>query len=353
MIETLQADISAIQLIGLDVDKSEYAKGSYGVMYDSEDGGESSKNYVSYRTIGVYRKGDQVKLLSLDFLLVPTAKGFKYVTQSTVEEKMKPYVKSDDEDDYDRSFEKEYTLESSFSQPKFFDSKKEIEKFMRSLDPSFDDAISIEYEKISFIRPDFYITRGFESEVHGGASWFNATEITNFYPLNKKMNPFSNNLTHYLPRKKVNKIIIDVACSKDYLDAKCSEKTVLPWGSTIEEHQDVYFSLSYLHNQIYLQPLVLLNGNSSRSFLAYGEEKLYPSVNQKFGIKPTPKEKKPYTFVSPHKHTGVTIENNKIEVIDLDSHKTLYSGKFPKFNKIVMSEWALGRYAKGWSDRFE
>ena len=356
LLKTVEAEVNSIHIIGLDIDRSEYAKGSYTVMYDSKGGKKTSKKYVSYRTIGVYRKGEKVKVFSLDFLLVPTVKGFKYVTQSTIEEKMKSYVRATKEDDYDRSFEKEYSLETSLSEPKFFNSKKAIEKFMKAHHPSFEDAISIKYEKISFIRPNFYITKGFESEVHGGATWFNATEISRLYPLSKKMKPFSNNLTKYLPRKQVNDIIKKIASDKKYIDEKCSDKTVLPWGSSIEEHKEVYFTFSYLFNQIYLQPLVLLNGNSARSFLAKGEPKLYKDVNKKLDIKWTPLEARlllnRYGFISPDNHTQVTIDNGKIEVVDMNSNKILYQGKFPKFRKIIMSEWALGSYAQDWRDRF-
>ena len=72
--EMLYAEVTSIQLIGLDIDKSEYAEGSYNVMYDSKGGEKTSKKHVSYRTIGVYRKGEKVEIVSLDFLLVPTVK---------------------------------------------------------------------------------------------------------------------------------------------------------------------------------------------------------------------------------------------------------------------------------------
>ena len=345
MIQSIYADINSIQLIGLDIETKEMQK--------------SSKKYVSYKTLGVYRHNDEVQLFSLDYLLVPTAKGFKYVTQAISEEKMIPYKsRKDEEDEYERFFEDDYALESSSSEPKFFDSKKAIKKFMAQHHPTFEVSISMLYERIVFIKPQFYMTRGFESEVTGTATWFLANELTGLYAIDEQYKKHNNQLTSYLSREKINEIVKEVACGKEYLDdEKCTENTLLPWGKRIKEHQDVFFVFEYLYNQVYLKPLVQLNSNSARSFLASGKVKIYKEVNQKFNIKATEKEAQlhwnQYGFISPNNHTRVDISNGKIKVTNLDNDKVLYSGKFPKFKKIIMSEWAVGvNHSRRWRDEF-
>lgn len=334
-----------IQLIGLERDSSSLSQQSYSVMYDHSNDPVFEGKYMPYQTVMVQRKGDTVKICSQNFLIVPTVKGFRYVTQSVVET---PNV-----DEGELEFEALYKLRSTNSTPCFFDSKQKVKDLIVSENPSFQDAIDINFERISFISPNFYVTEGFDSEVHGGATWFNASEKSKLYKLNPQFAIFSNKLVDYLDRSKVNQIIIEAVKSSYGDESDIDEDYLLPWGGPINKHDNVYFTLVYQNNQVYIVPLTLINGNSARSFLVEGKPFQDKSLLDKLGIKnnlvPTAKN---LEFLSPDKSTRTLIENNVIKVYDQKEGRLLLERSFPKFNKLIMSEWALGGYVDKWSAEF-
>lgn len=339
-----------IQLIGIDVDDSSYANGSYSTMYDNTDDKAYEGRYTPYHTIAVSRDGDNVKFLRQNYLVVPTAKGFRYLTNEVTE------IPNDTtENEFD--FEKEYTLQSSVTKPVFFTQRKKVQDYILSLEASFVDAIHIDYEKISFITPDFYITEGFESEVHGGASWFDATEKLNFYKLNPAFSPSSNYMSDYADRKLLNQIIKDAVLSA-YYDGEAPEENIdedygMPWAGRLGDYQDVYFSFVYVNNRIKLVPYVLLNGNAHRSFIAQGDIFEDENINHKFGLKQYGEETDGLCdFVSPDESTRISIGDEKIKVYDHKSGRLLAENNFPRFHKIVMSEWALGKHVISWEKEF-
>ena len=232
-----------IQLIGVESDDSEFSKGSYAVMYDSEFEKRENKEYNPFQTIGIYRNGDNVEIMSLDYLLTPTRKGFIYGTLEVIEIK---YDSIENELDIP---ENTYNLSSSITRPKFFKTKESIVEFMQQQKPTFEDAIEIDFEKISFINPNFYLTAGFESIVHGGASWFNASEKINIYPLDLKEN-LSNKITNYIDNHTKNKIIIntinDMKDYKDYVsDENIDSNSILPWAGSVDSHDNVYYDIAF------------------------------------------------------------------------------------------------------------
>lgn len=337
-----------IQLIGVECDNSSLSEGSYSVMYDNSNDVAFKGKYIPYQTIGVVRKGDDVKLLLQNYLIVPTAQGFKYATQSVGEE-----PNDTTSVDLEMEFEKHYLYRSSYTVPRFFTNKKKIQDFISSQKPSFEDAIQIHYEKISFITPNFYITEGFESEVHGGATWFNATEISKFYKLNPKLEVSSNRLPDYLDRSAVNRIIKEALKDVYGENESVNDDDLLPWAGPLGEHDEVYFTLVYLNNRVKVIPLTLLHGNSARAFLAMGEPFSDKSLLDKLKVKEYGDETKGVLeFVSPDLSTRTQIEDQKIEVYDNKDNRLLLEKTFPPFNRIVMSEWALGRFVDSWTSEF-
>lgn len=337
-----------IQLIGVESDDSEFSKGSYAVMYDSEFEKRENKEYNPFQTIGIYRNGDSVEIMSLDYLVTPTNKGFLYGTLEVVEMQYKSMKNELDIPD------NTYNLSSSITQPKFFKEKESIIEFMQQQKPTFEDAIEIDFEKISFINPNFYLTTGFESIVHGGSTWFNASEKINIYPLDLKEN-LSNKITNYINNHNKNDIIINTINEmKDYgFGEDIDSNSILPWAGSIDNHDNVYYDIVFGNNGVKIIPLTLLQGNSSRSFLAKGKalkgQKMYNDLKlEKYNQNAQPL----ISFTSPDQTTKIKVANNQLTITDIKSNSilkkvTLY------YNKIIMSEFALGSYAEKWKNEFK
>ncbi len=337
-----------IQLIGVEYDDSEFSEGSYAVMYDSKFKKRKNKDYEPFQTIGIYRNVDSVEIMSLDYLMTPTKEGFIYATLDVIETKY-----NSEKNDLDIP-ENTYKLSSSITHPKFFKTQESIVKFMEHQKPTFEDAIEIDFEKISFINSNFYLTKGFESYVHGGASWFNASEKTNIYPLDLKAN-LSNKLINYIDNHTKNEIIIKtINDMKDYnFDENINSNSILPWAGSISDHNNVYYDISFDNNGVKITPLTLLQGNSSRSFLEKGkalkDPKMYNDLKlDKFKLK-TPSS---ISFISPDKTTKIEIVNNQLIITDIKSNSLLKKATL-NYNKIIMSEFALGIYAKKWKNKFK
>ena len=344
-----------MHLLGFEADDSSFGRGSYAVMYDNTDDVNYEKIYTPYYTIGIVRNNDEVKFLYQHYLIVPTQRGFLYLTQEVIEE-------NNDTINAEFNFQKQYDLLDSSSKPIEFRTKKAINDFVLSQKPSFADAIDIRYRKLSFVTPNFYITKGFDSEVHGGATWFNATEVSELVKLNPKFSESSNELRNYYPNEKVNEIIM-LAMDNVYGlvmddsnedETEINEDTFIPWGGSVKNHDDVYFTFEYNMGRAWVQPLVLLNGNSARSFLAEGKPFISDSIINKFIPQNRSSVSKGMTFKSPDNNnsTEVEIKNDYVYVYDSNSRKLLFQKEIPPFNKIIMSEWALGKNVKNWEKEF-
>lgn len=345
-----------IQLIGLETDNSEFSKGSYAVMYDSKSDKKEYDAYCPIQTIGVYRNGDSVEIMSLNYLLTPTKQGFLY---GTLEVKETPF---DSLADYEFDVPKNmYKISSSITKPKFFQSKDSVLELMQKQKPTFQDAIDIDFEKISFINSKFYLTKGFESNVNGSASWFNAHEKTSIHPLDFQGN-LSNKITHYLDNTTKNEIIIHtVSTSEDFrVDEENIDSTyVLPWSTSINKHDKVYFTIYFNKNGVQIIPLTSLQGNSSRSFLVEGEALERQKIYDDLQLKKYKKEGESYdsredlmVFISPDKSTITEISDKQLTVTDLKSERILKRVQL-NYTKIIMSEFASGSHAKRWKTQFE
>jgi len=338
-----------IHLLGVEVDNSNFGKNSYATMYDSSDDESYDNVYAPYWTLGIVRNGDEISFLQQNYLIVPTAKGFVYITQEVTEVK-------NDTTQAEMDYELNYELGGSYSKPKLFTDKTIISKFIDTQKTSFKDAISITYRKLSFVTPNFYITEGFDSEVHGGATWFNATEKTELVKLNPKFAETSNKLREYFPDRLVNEIIV-LAVDSIYGSNESepiNENYLIPWGGEIKDHDDVYFTFEFYKGRPWIEPLTLLNGNSARSFLTRGSAFRYAPIIDKFIIRDADESPiKEKGFWSPDNTTDIEVKDGYIYVYNVSDAKLLAKKKIMPFNKIIMSEWALGKYVNNWEKEFK
>ncbi len=346
-----------LHLIGLDTDWNDFSTMSYHSMYDNKPNAKQSKENIPLKTIGIYRKGDKVEIFSLDYLLVPTKKGFLYATSKTVETK----INLDDYDDFLKKEAKHYTLENSITKPIFFKTAKSVRRFMARQKASFADAINVDFEKISYINANFYLTTGFETEVTFGASWFLGTEKTAFYPLDwqgklshKLLSYIDNEDKNHIVRKAYIEHIVEGENDKDNQNnTKIDKNTTLPWADTIDKHEEVYFDFIFGNNGVYIIPLTLLNGNSSRRFLAPSRLPLiHPEMYKQLKLPmPNHHDVAFNRFVSPDKSTIIDITNGELSVKDATTKKVLATEKIT-YNKVIMSEFATDKYAQQWKQQF-
>lgn len=342
---------SMIHLLGFEADDSSFGIGSYTVMYDNTNDINYEKLYIPYYTIGIVRDRDEIRFLFQNYLIVPTQKDFVYLAQEVIEIK-------NDTTDTEFHFEREYQISNSISEPKRFIDKKTISNFVLSQKPLFADAINIKHRKLSFVTPDFYITKGFNSQVHGGATWFNATEVSELKKLNPRFKESSNKLRDYFSNDRVNEIIIQAVDSVyGNTEEKTNEDSFIPWAGQIKNYDEVYFTFKYDIGITWIEPLVLLNGNSARSFFEIGEPFRFDGVINKFipnEIKVNPICKT--AFRSPDYNgysTEIDVKDGWIYVYDGMTNKLLAKKEIPPFNKIIMSEWALGKNVQSWEKEFE
>jgi hypothetical protein len=337
-----------IQLVGLDVDHTAFANASYGVMGNS-DISEDKEAYKPYKTLGIYRNGNTVRIAMLDFLLIPRMKGFSYATLNVVE------TDYDEDADYGMPMTQGmYTLEDSKIKPIFFDSRADIEQFMEGLYPSFADALVVDFEKFSFINSKFYTTTGFDSYVHGGATWFNGDEKINIYPLDWNNGALSNRVSDCLSNAIKNEILIDAVRNVEgYIssDEVLDKDFMLPWSSSIDEFQNVFFDFRFLDNGIGILPFSQLQSNSSRSFFKEGHMIENSDIYKLFNVK-KPKYTDVVIIYSPDNSTRTEFVDNEISVYDTKTNTLLKKVELD-FNKVVMSEFARGKYARIWLQEFE
>lgn len=340
-----------IHLLGFEADDSSFGVGSYTVMYDNTNDINYEKLYIPYYTIGTIRNGDEVRFLFQNYLIVPTQIGFVYLAQEVIETK-------NDTTNAEFHFEREYQLSASTSQPKKFVDKKTVSNFVLSQKPLFVDAIDIQYSKLSFVTPDFYITNGFNSQVHGGATWFNATEVSTLTKLNPKFKESSNRLRNYYSNDKVNEIIIKAVDAVYGVEKEeANEDSFIPWAGQIKDYDEVYFTFKYDTGKVYIEPLVLLNGNSARSFFEIGTPFRSDQIIQRFipnEPKVNPIRKTAFRLIDNNGYsTEIDVKDGYIYVYDGMTNKLLAKKEIPSFNKIIMSEWALGKNVQRWEKEFE
>lgn len=331
-----------LQLIGLDVASSSSSQSS------NEDS-ETLQSYTPLKTLGVYRNGNTVEVYTLDHLLIPTISGFKHATLNVVET---DFIKDPEREMYIP--EGTYKLEESYTKPIFFDSKSAIDEFIKSLSPILEDAIKVDFETFSFVNSKFYTTTGFESFVHGGASWFNADQKLNIYPIDWKKGALSNRITDHLSNAEKNKILIAAAKSMgEYIpnDVSPDKDLMLPWSTTVDEFQDVFFDFQFLNKGIGIIPFSQLQGNSSRSFLQDGPMLEDLKLYETFAVQ-KPVNADAVIILSPDKSTRTEFNENTISVYDHKTNQLLKTIEL-NFNKLIMSEFAIGKYAKRWVQEFE
>lgn len=369
---------NSVLLLGLECDDSYSGTLSYATHYEQREEKENNEAKTGpLKTWGIFRYGDSVYIKNLDHLLLPTPKGFSYgtltidevVNNDTAEmilsDSLRETMTLDEQFEFDfdaefhNSVTRNYSLVSAKTAVLFTNDQKKLPSSYQS--GSFKNAIGTEYKRISFATPHFYTIRGYNAEVHGGATWFNASEHSSIYAHNT-LRPLNNHLHSYLSRKDLNRIIIRAA-NKAYGNEEPFDDITkgLPWSETpINERKDCIFDFAYIKGKLTVIALVPLNGNSARSFLQPIPIDTIPQKLQKsFSLKkatPLPsviKGSYENYFSSPNGKTTVLLQQDGIVVYDSKTGKELKREKYPnRFNKVIMAQWALGKYVSLWEKEF-
>ena len=206
-----------------------------------------------------------------------------------------------------------------------------------------------DHERISFVTPSMLSVRGYTSEITGGAAYFNASESHREMRLEHLE---SMRLTDLVPAATVNQVFRREFTKQEW---------VPEWGGDVDVEtydfaKDAGFTLENHAGATYLVGLHEAAGNAERKFLAEADfgiapPSLAPYADSGLDFKKFKQiDPKVITmFTSPDRSTIFVLTNDRMIVIDSQSRKELLNVEHKlKFNKIVMTEWALGANAARW-----
>lgn len=348
---------STLVLIGFDTGTTSSDKNSYGKMYDNVDS-QIISNYQPLTTVGLERAGDSINLYVAPYLIAPTVKGFKYI--NLINNKTKVTANSFD-DSMDQETYSNYKWESDDTRVFITSNKSDI---VRTLNKTVtnEDALSTHFEKLDYLTPEFVLKTGYTSEVHSGATAFNAHE---FVDLQSFANKYPHKLNEIITNKKYISILRTV--HKEIYDSDPKGDESFPWDYSGPWHKknDGIYSLFRKHGSIHLNALIPVWGNSARSFLADYDAGLAPKsiVIQKpfpmdfrafvaldenvLDVFVAPNNATVYILTKTHIHAYDTSTGNRLAYYDL--RDLLPNGIA---NKVIMVEWAVGKYVSRWKDVF-
>lgn len=333
----------SILLVGLDTHLSEFLKPNY-INSDKEVKDRSME------TLAIIRNGDKITIKKKPYLIIPTNNGFKYATLEITEKKN--IINSET-----MEYEKQFKLESSDTKVLISKNLNNIKKILKKENIN-KKAISTHYEKISFITPNFYITSGFNSYVHGGASWINIDSFIKLNKINKYFKTNSLKAKNYLSEDLYLKYLLQIVNRFYGKSFKIDE--ALPWSTSINELKDVYVDFTYGKKGIEARVNAKLQSNSSRNTINSTVIKENKSLFNRFKIYNNFKKyeyiQEDYLnlFISHDNISVVALYEDKIKVYDLKTEKLLFENDHGlTFNKVIMAEWAYGKYVKNWEKELD
>lgn len=265
---TYSQDKDCILWLGVTTNETQSYNDSYGWLYNHADSAMlaklSHKPYKPLQTIGIVRQGNEVKIYTLPYLF------YNYMCYTLSVRERENDTSYADEDAY--YYASLYSLSESVTKV-LIAHEEVIKQVISDTTITFNEALHMEYENISFITPDFYITEGYESDVFGGAAWFTAQEFSRFQSNDTYLKATGNYLINYLSEREYIDII-KKAClevyDEDFKENPISDSSWVPWtdlSKRLRDIRDVKFSYEYVKGKFTAYALVPLNGNWYRHFL--------------------------------------------------------------------------------------
>ncbi|MBU2515318.1 hypothetical protein KJ966_28715 [bacterium] len=342
-------------LIGFNTGNSSNDEESYGKMYDNDDS-INRLTYQPFTTIGLIRSNRNILLHTAPYLAAPTINGFVYI--NSLNKRQKLTEEDIDEDLADPEMYKNYKW--SVDETRIFITSKKDE-IVQTLGKTIlnEDALYTYFESIDYITPYFMIKKGYTSEVTFGATWFNATE---FIKLESFKTKYSHNLEDFVSQESYREILKNVHKSvyKEY--PKGDEP--FPWDSDPwYEKKDAKYTLSRKNGVVHLDALIPCWGNSAREFLASYDTGVAPKplINQHtlpFDLNEIKKMKSDIldAVISPNLSTVYIFTKTQIHGYDTSTGEMMATFDLKdilpngRAKKIIMVEWALGKYVSKWKN---
>ncbi len=360
-------------LLGFDTDVSKDAD-SYAQFYDYTS--KQSTKPATNRTIFLTRIFGKVAVSAeLDFIASPQKNGFIFLGQSRYFEP-KPRVHNAYLSEFERPdsttklFGYDYTRiwrttrisnVAAASRNTYDRTKSEIDlRFRRAKEKEWEQNIT-DYQKIGYVGNGFYVRDGFWSQITGGASFFNAVELSEIVSLTNVR--VSENLDSWYSRKHIVEVFRS-AFNKNHRngkDAKYNDEDALwtEWKERLQGRFDETptFTLERMKGQTHLIGRLLVPGNAERSFMATADfgnapKKLitYDNPSLDFGAL---KQLYPGLidyFVSPNQNTVFLLTDKELIGIDVESRSEIFRETHAiEFNKVVMVDWSVGGYVGRWA----
>ncbi|MEM9005403.1 MAG: hypothetical protein AAGE59_18000 [Cyanobacteria bacterium P01_F01_bin.86] len=202
-----------------------------------------------------------------------------------------------------------------------------------------------DYEKVSFITDGFYVTEGFWSQTTGGAAWFQAYEKSSVVALSNREIP-----THLRELYSPEQIASGFQPVRDMFGDR-------RWlGEVIDYVNNSLYTLARVRGNTHVLGLIEVDGNAHRRFHASANMGIAPESIIAYDNPPLDFDQFQNLypamidlFVSPNENTVFVLTDEAIVGIDVFSKQEIFRENHNlSFNKVVMVEWATGRFVTRW-----
>ncbi len=331
-------------LLGFDTDTSNERVG-YGQFFGREALDPFARMPESINTtLYLTRHGDSVRLAArLDYLASPQKDGFRFLGLAKYVIPIRVNIEDTGEMsnigyDYTRVWVSR--TRSGIAAAKANVVRKMHHKYLKDRD---DGGYGyLDHQRVDFVANGFYVTAGYWARITGGATFFDAEDLQSLVALYPP--PIAPALKAWVPTTTINKAFKKVIEEDSFAGA--------------DPANDAVFSFRRVGGQTNLLGLLLIPGNSARSFfepvdLGIAPVKLIkqPPFPLNFAafqrIDPTVYD----VYISPNQNTVVVLTKKDLIAIDVATGNELYRAPHHcPINKILLTEWAVGGFVAKWED---